>query len=240
MRAIGYEPATSDEVLEIWRTDGKKELIWEWGTGEIVGDNMSVTIGEGSLRMRKEVTHRSTGLNQLGHTIGLPQEGDEHKVHVRGFYRARRPKFELLGKKYFEKMRRIQFLDTHMVGDTAFVCVHVGAESHDISSSILSKGGGKKANDGAGGTLGELIQTAASGMVLGEAARFTYDISDASESQKMSLFRDKNRICRGHFDSVKDDATSIILEVDSFRIMRNGKENCRKRRNDGSRVAAMY
>ena len=200
--------------------------------------------------MRKEVTHRSTGLNQLGHTVGLPRGGDVHKVHVRGFYWARRPKFEWRGKKYLERMRRIEFLDTHMVGDTAFVGVRVGAGGRGddresrrtpaTSGSILSEG--VEAHDGGTITLGGLLRTAASGMVLGEAATFTFVVSDADKRKgKITpLFCDKNKIYKGHLGPIEEDATSIVLEVDSFRIVRNGKENCRKIRNGGSRNFAMY
>ena len=200
--------------------------------------------------MRKEVTHRSTGLNQLGHTVGLPRGGDVHKVHVRGFYWARRPKFEWRGKKYLERMRRIEFLDTHMVGDTAFVGVRVGAggrgddgASHRTpatSGSLLSEGVETRENGAI--ALGGLLRTAASGMVLGEAATFTFVVSDADKRKgKITpLFCGENEICRGRVGSIEEDATSIVLEVESFRIVRNGQEHCRKIRNGGSRNFAMY
>ena len=184
----------------------------------------------------KKVTRRSQGLNQLGENIGLPKSGDVHKLHIRGYYLAPRPLFRLRGRKCWEKQRTVEFLDTHSVGDTAFVNVHVG-DGGGLSSSILPR---EDANDpDVIGVLGILIQSAATDMVLGEKATFTYDIAAASEQERRSLF-DGKRICRGYYGPIEEDATELLLEIDSFRIERNGRDQCRKVQNSGSRTVAMY
>ncbi len=188
----------------------------------------------GGMRMGKNVMHRSNGVDQLGQSIGLPRSGDVHKVHVRGYYLAHRPLFTLLGKKYFEKERRVEFLNTHNVGDTAFVCIHVGMGGGLSSSiSILSKDDNDTAN-ASGGTLGRLLQTAATGMMLGETSVFTYDVALAPVEERRSLF-DADRICLGYLGPIGEDATKLLLEVDSFRIEREGKDQHRQVRNSGSR-----
>uniref|UniRef100_A0A7S0B2H0 Uncharacterized protein n=1 Tax=Minutocellus polymorphus TaxID=265543 RepID=A0A7S0B2H0_9STRA len=194
--------------------------------------------------MSKKTTHKSTGRNDLGHDIGPPQTGDVIKAHVRGFYLAQRPLLRLHGRKFFEKTRRIAFLDTHrisdthMIGDdTAYVSVHVGQTQGEgagggLSSSIISKGTGSAISSSIlvketdGGVLGRLLSTAATGMVLGEKATFVYDLTAMDEVEKSLLVNDESKICRGQFGSVADDATGLILEVESSRIVRNGKEHC--------------
>lgn len=199
-------------------------------------------------RLGKKVTHRSNGLDQLGRPVGLPRSGDVHRVHVRGSYLAHRPLFRLGGKQYLCKERRIDFLDTHSIGDTAFVNVHVGGGEKGggnggVSSSIRPH---PKDDDNGGTTssstctLGGLVQAAAAGMMLGESAVFTFDVAAASAAERRSLFDSHSApMCRGYLGPIKEDATRLILEVDSFRMERDGRHHLRQVRNSGSRTVNM-
>lgn len=195
------------------------------------------------MRMVKETTRRSDGLDQLGAHVGLPRSGDVHRLHVRGCYLARRPLFALRGRRYLVKERRVDFLDTHVVGDTAFVSVRVGDDKVGVGGGgVLPKDDDENDNDDdGGGTLGRLLRTAASGMVLGESATFACDVSSATEDERRSLFFGPERVrgIRGCLGPVGEDATGLMLEVDSFRIARDGTEHFRRVRNRGSRSFAI-
>jgi len=182
----------------------------------------------------KKITKKSD------HPIGLPQPGDVQKVHVKGYYVANRPLFELCGAKILEKERRIAFVDSHKISDshaigddTAYVSVHVGkpTETGALTSSILAKAPGSMlsssiaANPTDGGVLGGFLSKAALGMVLGEKATFTYDLAEMDEVEKSLLINDKGQLCRGHFGSVPEDATGLVLEIESCAVVREGKEH---------------
>ena len=174
------------------------------------------------------------------HSIGLPQPGDVQKVHVRGYYVARRPLFEICGAKVLEKEHRIAFVDSHKISDshaigddTAYVSVHVGkpTETGALTSSILAKAPGSMlsssiaANPTDGGVLGGFLSKAALGMVLGEKATFTYDLAKMDDVEMSLLVSDKGQLCRGHFGSVPEDATGLVLEIESCAVMRDGMEH---------------
>ena len=182
----------------------------------------------------KKVTHKSD------HPIGLPKPGDVQKVHVKGYYVANRPLFTLCGTKFLEKERQVMFIDSHKISDshaigddTAYVSVHVGkpTEKGALTSSILAKAPGSMLSSSIaaaptdGGVLGGFLSKAALGMVLGEKATFTYDLATMDEVEKSLLINDKGQLCRGHFGSVPEDATGLVLKIESCAVVRDGKEH---------------
>eukprot|EP00563_Minutocellus_polymorphus_P021194 CAMPEP_0197725438 /NCGR_PEP_ID=MMETSP1434-20131217/6974_1 /TAXON_ID=265543 /ORGANISM="Minutocellus polymorphus, Strain CCMP3303" /LENGTH=238 /DNA_ID=CAMNT_0043310913 /DNA_START=99 /DNA_END=815 /DNA_ORIENTATION=- len=181
----------------------------------------------------KKITHKSKAIDQLGNHVGMHQKGDVAKVHVRGHFLATRPLFRLGKKNFHVKQRKVFFLDTHHVGETAFVEVNIGnADKNNFDDDDC---------DG----LGRLIRNAVEGMVFGESAIFTSDnISTRKEPSSSSpqriIGRSNARICRGHFYPVETDAEVLCLEIDSFRVVRNGKLRARQIRNGyGGRNWAM-
>ena len=74
--------------------------------------------------------------------------GDIAKVHIKGSYYAQRPLFRLCNKDYFLKQRKVDFLNTHFIGETAFVSVHIGNSSKNAF------------NDEDGYGLGKLVRVA--------------------------------------------------------------------------------
>ena len=165
--------------------------------------------------LSKKVTHAGTGIDQIGNDIGTPRMGDIVKVHIKGSYYAQRPLFRLCNKDYFLKQRKVDFLHTHFIGETAFVSVHIGNSSKNAF------------NDEDGYGLGKLVRVAVEGMAFGEAAVFTSD----NVAKALNFGSDKGSkksICRGH---VEADAEVLVLEIESFRIVRDGREHFRQVRN---------
>lgn len=158
------------------------------------------------------ISYHSEGKDQLGRMVGKPQEGDVSKVHVAASYIAKRPKFKLgswkVGK---EKDREQEFLDTKIVGDTAFF-------SLPITSASSKKGG-------ACHTFADILAACAAEMKLGETASFRFDLDEKSR-----LLLSKS-VHKGHYKSVPDDATGVCVVLDSFRIVRGKTEHFRTSRN---------
>lgn len=180
----------------------------------------------------KKITHKSKALDQLGNYIGTHQKGDVAKVHVRGHFLATRPLFRLGKKNFHVKQRKVEFFDTHFVGETAFLEINIGnAEKNKFDDDD---------SDG----LGRMIRNAVEGMVFGESATFTAEnISTRKESSSNSPQKINGRSdarIRGHLYPVEIDAEVLFLEIDSFQIVRNGKTHARQIRNGyGGRTWAM-
>ncbi len=171
--------------------------------------------------LRKEITHPGTGLDQLGNDMGMPRMGDVVKVHMKGNFFAQRPLFRLCNKDYFVKQRKMDFLNTHSIGETAYVKVHVGNSSKNAFK------------DGDGNGIGRLVRVAVEGMAFGEAATFTCDNVEKALSfnSDNANCKGSKKICSGHDMDVDPDAEVMVLEIESFRIVRNNKEHCRQVRN---------
>ena len=165
--------------------------------------------------LSKKTTHAGTGLDQIGNDMGTPRMGDIVKVHMKGSYYARRPLFRLCTKDYFLKQRKVEFLNTHFIGETAFVSIHIGNSSKNAF------------NDEDGHGLGKLVRVAVEGMAFGEAAVFTSD-NVAKAMSFGSNAGSKKLICRGHDMDVEADAEVLVLEIESFRIVRDGREHFRQ------------
>lgn len=178
-------------------------------------------------RLSKKITHSGSGLDQIGNDVGTIRNGDIVKVHMKGSYYGQRPLFRLCNKDYFLKQRKVEFLNSHFIGETAFVSVHIGNSSKNAF------------NDEDGYGLGKLVRIAVEGMAFGEAAVFTSN----NVAKAMSFGGGKGSqklICRGHDMHVEADADVLVLEIESFRIVRDGREHHRQVRNRfGGRTWAM-
>lgn len=153
--------------------------------------------------MQTVVTFKGDGLDQLRQQLGTPQVGDSALLHCRGFYTAERP-FLLPGIR--KKVRKVEFLSTHRVGSTAFIRVPI------------TKSTSKEAHE-----LEEHLAAIAFTMALGDSIRVTIPAG--------SFPTNSNNFVKGQYTCIPDDAQSVVLEVDSFRIERDGKEHHRVNRN---------
>ena len=157
----------------------------------------------------KQVTHSgSKGQDQLGNMVGLLQPGDTAKLHMTAYFTAQRPMFQVGGKKFGDKVRKIEFLRTHSVGETAFVSIDVGKPHRQVPSDPI-------------GLIGYCIQD----MQLGESATFTVDASVLKNPNAAG------KIGPGHYRKVGDDAQKVVFQIDLFRVIRNGTMHHRPTRN---------
>lgn len=153
--------------------------------------------------METVVTFKGGGLDQLKQQVGTPQVGDTALLHCRGFYTAERPS---LLPGFRKKESKVEFLSTHRIGSTAFIRVPI------------TKSTSKEAHE-----LEEHLAAIAFTMALGDSVRVTLPAGSFPTNNK--------NFVKGQYASIADDAQSLILEVDSFRIERDGKEHHRVNRN---------
>ena len=147
------------------------------------------------------------GLDQLGNVIGSPLAGDIVKVHMQAFYTAPRPLFH----RFFVKPRQVEFLSTHMIGDTCFFEMTIPADHSNAPTSAME-------------ILTVLIET----MVLGEGACFTLDL----DNHKVKAMFVADRLHhRAQWGDIPDDATNLVLYIDASRIVRGNKEHRKVNRN---------
>eukprot|EP00542_Grammatophora_oceanica_P021881 CAMPEP_0194028760 /NCGR_PEP_ID=MMETSP0009_2-20130614/2662_1 /TAXON_ID=210454 /ORGANISM="Grammatophora oceanica, Strain CCMP 410" /LENGTH=166 /DNA_ID=CAMNT_0038668245 /DNA_START=26 /DNA_END=526 /DNA_ORIENTATION=+ len=158
-----------------------------------------------------QFTFRADGTDQKGVMVGLPQKGDIAKCHIKGdFWAVRKGVF---GKP---KSKKIDFLDTHTVGDTAFLELNIGTKYKDAP-------------------IRNLLIECVSQMPLGSTVLIdidpkTFEVPDITADGKL---------CRGQYGALGKDADRIVFEVDLFRIARKGTEHHRKRRNRTSNHGGM-
>lgn len=157
----------------------------------------------------KQVTHTGgKGQDQLGNMVGVLQPGDTAKLHMTAYFTAQRPMFKMGSKKIGDKVRKIEFLRTHSVGETAFVSIDVGKPHRQVPSDPL-------------GLIGYCIQD----MQLGESATFEVDAAVLKNPNAAG------KIGPGHYKKIGDDAQTVVLKIDLFRVLRSGTLHHRPNRN---------
>jgi hypothetical protein len=104
------------------------------------------------------------------------------------------------------KARTKEFISTHLVGETAFFDL-------DMSKATFSDSPADPK------TLNDLLALCVRDMVLGESATFAFDIMGTSSYIK-DIVRNSGKLHRGHYANVPQDADSMILDLDLFRIYR--------------------
>lgn len=169
----------------------------------------------------KVISRRAKGEDQLGNSVGLPREGDLVKFHVKAAFFAKRPKLQLGKIKFLEKRRPVQFISTHIIGDTAFVEIKITSDQPEPV----------KALDDIVGFMRMFVH----GMQLGEVATFTLS------SSEFEVPEENSKLCKGHYATLGEDADELMFEIDLFRIVRGGKEHrCRNRYGQGARIPGSY
>ena len=157
----------------------------------------------------KKISYKANGKDQLGNMIGQIQPGDKVKLHVDGYFMGQpKPLFSLFAKRKqvgapSKPLKKMNFLNTHIAGDTAFIEVV-------IPKAIQAKP-----------TLPAVLMDAVRTMILGEAATITFTTGVEGITE---------RIHKAHHEDVPPN-TTVILEVDLFRVVRDGKEHMRVKRN---------
>jgi len=174
--------------------------------------------------------YKGMGEDQLGDYIGTPEPGDIVKIHVRGWYVADRPLFKFgRNHKFFVKPRRVEFLDTHMAGETAFVELPIG-DPNDES---------KRSNNNNNNIVVEMLTLVVKDMMLGESATVMFgDTALAGKRHLLPKAQDvagrtffKSIPGGGRGDEGEDCAVqSIEFDIDCFRIVRQRKEHHRPAR----------
>ena len=174
------------------------------------------------VKFEKKITtpSPSNGADQLGREVGTPLPGDVVKLHGTASYESNRPLFKI-GSKNFgaNKLRKTEFLSTHIVGETGFI-------QAKISSSPT------KAPTSAADVLAQCVQT----MMLGESAQFILDFA-SMDSTTQDLFCN-TKIHKGHYKSIPRDAEKLVFELDLFRVGRDETEHFRTKRNSSAPVGA--
>jgi hypothetical protein len=157
-----------------------------------------------SINFKKEMIFSSEGVDQLGRQVGIPLPQDVVKLHIKGSYASTRPLFKI-GKKGFgaSKLRKMEFLSSHIIGETAFFEVPIQTTT---SSTKVPK------------TVAEILEPCVRTMVLGEQSIFTLDFASMDETTK-DLFCGA-KIHKGHYKNMPRDAEKLIFDLDSFRIVR--------------------
>jgi len=99
--------------------------------------------------------------------------------------------------------RKEEFVSTHRISDTAFIEVPITKSDSKPS------------------TLRECLESVLSTMELGDCvtAKFT------------TFPKNEKGLVKGQLERIPEDASELILEIDSFRIMRDGKVHRRTNRN---------
>lgn len=151
-----------------------------------------------------KVTYDSDGLDQLGNQLGKPNPGDTARVHVKGYYISQKPS-GLFRKKNAKK----PFIDTHSVGETAFVDLQIPKQVQGNNSLVA------------------IFMDAVRTMKLGDAAETYFVSSEQGCTERI----------KGWIEDVPPHH-DVVMQIDLFRIVRDGKEHRRKTRN-GSGGAQM-
>jgi hypothetical protein len=125
---------------------------------------------------------------------------------VKGKYNSVCPLFKLGSIKVANKPRTKEFISTHIVGETAFFDL-------DMSKAVFSDSPPDPK------TMNDLLAQCVRDMVLGESATFAFDVTGKSSYVK-DIVRNSGKLHGGHYASVPEDANSIVLELDLFRIYR--------------------
>ena len=162
---------------------------------------------------KKEITfHVRGGKDQLGEMIGTPQPGETARIHIVAYkVEYNKPRMKM-GKRNLFGVRKVvqtRILDSHAVGDTAFLSLVMpkpGTElSGDPSHAFTS-------------VLTEAVQT----MQLGESAWVHFITGPDGIRQHFH---------RGQYEAEFPPNTQIGCHVDLFRIVRKGKDHFRPTRN---------
>lgn len=161
---------------------------------------------------KKKILHPTNGKDQLGAAVGCPQPGDVAKIHVRGIFTEYNVPFCWgLSRR---SVVTTEFLDTHRIGDTAFVRLSIPAANANSTSKPQEP------------TLQDILIDAVQSMTLGESATVTY--TTASEGILLA----KHCLHKGQYQDVPS-GVPVELQVDLFRIARGQETEHRRPTRNG-------
>eukprot|EP00529_Nitzschia_sp_RCC80_P036537 CAMPEP_0113512356 /NCGR_PEP_ID=MMETSP0014_2-20120614/39298_1 /TAXON_ID=2857 /ORGANISM="Nitzschia sp." /LENGTH=197 /DNA_ID=CAMNT_0000408713 /DNA_START=476 /DNA_END=1069 /DNA_ORIENTATION=+ /assembly_acc=CAM_ASM_000159 len=186
------------------------------------------------MKFEKKILYKGMGQDQLGNYIGTPEPGDVVKIHVRGFYVVRRPLFKL--GNFVVKRRKVEFLDTHMIGDTAFVELTIDDGEEPNNDDGEEPNNDEGAKHSSNNIVVEMLTLAVKGMMLGESAKVMFG-DNALAGKRHLLPEAQDAAGRAFFKSIpgddeeeEDSVQSIEFDIDCFRIVRRKKEHHRPAR----------
>lgn len=163
----------------------------------------------------KKTTFATKGKNQMEELIAKPHPGDTARVHVVGYkIEYNKPRFQIGKTAFFNrKVSKTRFLDTHVIGDTAFITLPISPSKESARS--VNEGDARRVLTT---VLMQVVQT----MNLGDSAEVHFITGPDGMLE---------HVHKGQYEASIPSDVHLVLHVDLFRIVRDGREHFRPTRN---------